>query len=90
MSRSILPKNVPKMRIEPTTNPKRVKKALKHTQYLIEALDDLVEKDRFFSYPLKAVLWQLSALKRLLEREEEKLMIEKLKRLRGLKEQGSR
>jgi len=69
------------MKIEPTTNPKRIKKAQKYTQRLISTLDELVEKDKFYPYPLKAICWQLSTLKKLLEREEEKIMIENLKRL---------
>lgn len=75
-----------KIKIEPAVNPKRVKKAKEYTQSLSSILEDLVEKDKFFSYPLKIILWQLSALKRLLEREEERIIIEKLKQLRGLRE----
>ena len=60
-------------KIESSIDAKRLKKAIKHTHLLIRALDDLMEHDGFHPYSTRALSWQLSALKRLLEREEDKV-----------------
>lgn len=72
------------MKTEPLPSSKRVKKARKQTERLITALNNLKDEDRFYPHCLKALLWQLSMLKKLLEREEEKIAIKRLKRLQRL------